>query len=70
MTLPNRRPCVTETIPAPQFKTEFAVSVSFNDGHPCEVFVVQRGKSGTEIEALLHDLGVAASRIMQGKPVE
>jgi hypothetical protein len=58
---PNRRPCITEEI------GKFAISVSFVEGKPYEVFFVKRGKSGTEIEELLHDLGVAASKIMQGE---
>ena len=34
-------------------------------GNPCEVFMTKRGKSGTELEATLYELGVLASKIMQ-----
>lgn len=60
MPLPTRRPCVTQEV------GPFAVTVSFVDGHPCEMFITKRAKSGTELEEHLYDLGVTASRIMQG----
>lgn len=61
--LPNRRHCVTHEI------GPVAVSVGFDprNGAPCEVFFTKRMKTGTEIETLLYDIGVEASRIMQGK---
>jgi sulfopyruvate decarboxylase TPP-binding subunit len=44
-----------------------AVTVGFDPhfGNPCEVFMTKRGKSGTELEATLYELGVLASKIMQ-----
>ena len=35
------------------------------DERACEVFMTKRGKSGTELEATLYELGVLASKIMQ-----
>ena len=69
--IPNRRPCVTERIPG----TRFAVTVGFHPdkrakdlcGRPVEVFLTMRGKSGTELEETLFDLGVTISRLMQHK---
>jgi len=45
----------------------FAVTVGFDPtfGSPCEVFLTKRGKSGSELETTLYDLGVTASKIMQ-----
>ena len=65
--VPKRRLCVTEQV------GPFAVSVGFTQDHtgewtvPCEVFVTARGKSGTELDAHLYDIGVKASKLMQGK---
>jgi len=65
--MPNRRFCVTEQI------GPFSVSVGFVQGTqgewdvPVEVFVTARGKSGTELDTHLYDIGVAASKIMQGE---
>lgn len=63
--LPARRYCVTEQV------GPFSVSVGFVRGNlgewdvPAEVFITARGKSGTELEAHLYAIGVAASKIMQ-----
>lgn len=57
--LPSRRRTVTENV------GPFAVSISFVDGHPCELFITKRAKSGTELEEHLYELGVTASKIMQ-----
>ena len=60
--IPNRRPCITETV------GPFAVSVGFDPwGRPFEVFISARAKSGTELQQHLYDLGVTASKIMQGE---
>jgi hypothetical protein len=67
MTLPHRRLCVTNQI------GPFAVSVGFTQdvngewSVPCEVFIAARGKSGTELESHLYEIGVTASKLMQGE---
>jgi hypothetical protein len=49
----------------------FAVSVGFKQDLagewtiPFEVFVTARGKSGTELDGHLYEIGVTASKIMQ-----
>lgn len=45
----------------------FAVTVGFDPqfGNPCEVFLTKRGKSGSDLETTLYELGVLASKIMQ-----
>jgi len=62
---PNRRPSITDEVSGDGF--ELAVTVGFDPdfGNPCEVFLTKRGKSGTELEATLYQLGVLASKIMQ-----
>jgi len=63
--LPNRRPCVTTDV-----GENLSVTVSF---HPqtmqaIEVFVTGRGKcSDTPFENALYNMGVEASKIMQGE---
>jgi len=59
--LPARRECVTEDV------GPFSVAVGFVDGRPCEVFVTKRAKTGTDLDGILYELGVAVSKIMQGK---
>jgi hypothetical protein len=46
---------------------KLAVTVGFDPqfGHPVEVFLTKRGKSGSDLEATLYELGVLASKIMQ-----
>lgn len=64
--LPNRRPLVSfEAGP----KGMFVVSVGFDPrtGAPCELFFAARGKSGQHLDDILHDIGVEASKIMQGE---
>lgn len=69
MDIPNRRPCITERV------GKFAITVSFMPdrrakdlcGQPIEVFVTKRGRSGTELEEDLYDLGATASRLMHKK---
>jgi hypothetical protein len=63
--IPARRAGITESIEGDGFS--FAVTVGFHPiyGSPLEVFLTQRGKSGTPLEGALYDLGVAASKIMQ-----
>ena len=62
---PNRRPSITDEVVGDGY--EFAVTVGFDPefGNPCEVFMTKRGKSGTELEATMYELGVLASKIMQ-----
>jgi len=62
---PNRRPNITEEVIGDGFR--FAVTVGFDPqfGHPCEVFLTKRGKSGSGLEATLYEIGVLASKIMQ-----
>ena len=63
--IPDRRFTVTEQI------GPFAVSVGFKQDHlgewtiPFEVFITARGKSGTELDDHLYELGVRASKLMQ-----
>lgn len=63
--IPDRRYTVTEQI------GPFAVSVGFKQDHlgnwtiPFEVFITARGKSGTELDDHLYELGVRASKLMQ-----
>lgn len=65
--IPDRRYTVTEQI------GPFAVSVGFKQDHtgawtiPFEVFVSARGKSGSELDNHLYEIGVAASKLMQGE---
>ena len=62
---PHRRPSITDEVRGEGF--ELAVTVGFDPdfGNPCEVFLTKRGKSGSELEATLYELGVLASKIMQ-----
>jgi hypothetical protein len=65
MTLPNRRPCVTTDIGA-----GLAVTVSFHPhtGEAVEVFMTGRGKaSDNTLTEALYQLGVTASKLMQGE---
>lgn len=59
MELPKRRVCVTETV------GPFSVTVGFVNDQPVEVFVTTRAKTGTELEDILYQIGVTASKIMQ-----
>ena len=63
--IPARRASVTESVKGNGFS--FAVTVGFHPtyGSPLEVFLTQRGKSGTPLEVTLYDLGVTASKMMQ-----
>ncbi len=36
-------------------------------GAPCDLFIDQRGKSGGELNIILQDFGIAASKLMQGR---
>jgi hypothetical protein len=62
---PNRRPSITDEVIGDGF--DFAVTVGFDPqfGNACEVFLTKRGKSGSDLEATLYELGVLASKIMQ-----
>lgn len=65
MNLPNRRPCVTTDIGA-----GLAVTVSFHPqtGAACEVFMTGRGKASENVlTEALYELGVTASKLMQGE---
>ncbi len=58
----NRRHAVTFT------KGPFTVTVGFDEtGSPCELFFTSRGKSGTDLDHLLYEIGTTASLIMQGR---
>ncbi len=61
--LSNRRPCVHERV------GPFIVTVGFDprDGKPCEVFISKRAKTGTELDSHLYEIGVTASKLMQGE---
>jgi len=65
--IPDRRYTTTEQV------GPFAVSVGFKQDHlgnwtiPFEVFVTARGKSGTELDSHLYEIGIAASKMMQGE---
>jgi len=65
VTIPTRRLTITEQV------GPFTVAVGFKQDHtgawtvPFEVFVTARGKSGTELDGHLYEIGVAASKIMQ-----
>ena len=62
---PPRRPSITDEVSGDGF--ELAVTIGFDPkfGNPCEVFLTKRGKSGSELEATLYELGVLARKIMQ-----
>jgi len=65
--IPARRFSVTEQV------GPFAVTVGFKQGPdgewsvPFEVFITQRAKSGSELDDHLYELGVKASKLMQGE---
>ena len=67
---PNRRFSVNEEV------GPFVISVGFTQDHtgawtvPFEAFVSARGRSGTELDGHLYNLGVAVSGLMQGKPIQ
>ena len=48
-----------------------SISAGFDPvtGHLCEIFINDRGKSGTELERRYYWAGVAASKILQGEPI-
>lgn len=63
--VPNRRPCITTNVGA-----GMAVTVSFcpQTGEAIEVFMSQRGKaSDNELTQAMYNLGVTASKLMQGE---
>lgn len=63
--VPNRRPCITTNVGA-----GMAVTVSFcpKSGDAIEVFMSQRGKaSDNELTEAMYNLGVTASKLMQGE---
>jgi len=62
---PNRRPSITDEVSGEGFSLAVTVGFDPHFGNPCEVFMTKRGKSGTELEATLYELGVLASKIMQ-----
>ena len=63
--IPARRASVTESVKGDGFS--FAVTVGFHPtyGSPLEVFLTQRGKSGTPLEVTLYDLGDAGLRYIR-----
>ncbi len=63
--IPNRRPCITTNVGA-----GMAVTVSFcpTTGDAIEVFMSARGKaSDNEMTDAMYNLGVTASKLMQGE---
>lgn len=63
--IPNRRPCITTNVGA-----GMAVTVSFcpQTGDAIEVFMSARGKaSDNEMTDAMYNLGVTASKLMQGE---
>ena len=62
---PNRRPNVTQEVIGDGFRFAVTVGCDPQFGHPCEVFLTKRGKSGSALESSLYEIGVLASKIMQ-----
>ena len=60
--LPNRRMSVTESTK----HFHFTISVDHR-GVPVEFFVVGRGKTGTELDDEMYEMGVKVSRMMRGE---
>lgn len=64
---PNRRFSVNEQV------GPFVISVGFTQDHtgawtvPFEAFISARGRSGTELDEYLYDVGVKISKLMQNK---
>jgi len=64
---PTRRFSVNEQV------GPFVVTVGFTQDHrgdwtvPFEAFISARGRSGTELDEHLYDVGVKLSRLMQGE---
>lgn len=68
--LPNRRPCITETIEvqdhpgvAPQ-RYHLSIGMDPVSGRPCEMFLMGP-KTGTQMAALAHDGSILASLALQ-----
>jgi len=67
MQAPNRRFSVNEGV------GPFVISVGFTQDHtgawtvPYEAFISSRGRSGTELDDHLYEIGVRISKIMQGE---
>ena len=66
MELPNRRPCITTEV-----GVGLAVTVSYHPdtNEAVEIFVTGRGRKASDgpMTDALYNLGVEASRLMQGK---
>ena len=66
ITAPNRRFSVNEQV------GPFVVTVGFTQDHrgdwtvPFEAFISARGRSGTELDEHLYNIGVQISHLMQG----
>ena len=67
MTLPNRRPCTTVRVVTEVDNYYCTISFHHETGVPVEVFMTGRGKVGQTMDQVLHELGVAISRELQGK---
>jgi len=67
ITAPNRRYSVNEQV------GQFVATVGFTQDHtgawtvPFEVFISARGRSGTELDEQLYEIGVRVSKLMQGE---
>lgn len=66
-TAPNRRFSVNEQV------GPFVVTVGFTQDHrgewtvPFEAFISARGRSGTELDGHLYEVGIKLSKLMQGE---
>ena len=61
LNVPKRRHCINERT------KNFHFSVGFNkEWQPVEVFITGRGKSGTDLDVELYELGLKISKLMQG----
>jgi len=45
----------------------FSFSVGFVDDKPVEVFITGRGRTGTELDGWLYEMGVRISKTMRGE---
>lgn len=65
MTLPNRREHRSQQFSTPFGEMTVCVGFDPETGHPVEVFVTQRTKSGTALDDFLYEIGVTISKLMQ-----
>ena len=65
MRLPNRREHRSQGFTTPFGEMTVCVGFDPQTGHPIEVFVTQRTKSGTALDDFLYEIGVTISKLMQ-----